>query len=325
MALKIITTGLGTSLQDKGRFGLQRFGVGSSGAFNQNDWRAVNSLVGNGDEAAIEFLMMGGTFHYKGEPRLMALAGDATLHINDILIPPLQSVLIENNSTIKVGVARSGNSMMLGVAGGFDIPLDLNSLSFHLRAGLGIKISAGDILPLKPVKTSPPLQLSLFQEETGVFRVILGPQDDYFTKEMIELFLTSPYTISQEADRMGYRLTGNKITSHLGHNIISDGIATGSIQIPGNGEPIILMTDRQTTGGYPKIATLLSCDIPRLSKKRTGEKLHFKAVSQEEGIAITRAYEQKFQAWLNSKSPLKHELTSEFLLSVNLNDGFFKA
>jgi 5-oxoprolinase (ATP-hydrolysing) subunit C len=325
MALTILSCGPGTSLQDKGRFGLQRNGAGSSGAFNQDDLRAVNALVGNGEEAAIEFLMLGGSFKYNGEPRLIALAGDATLHVNDALIPPLQSVIINEGTIIKVGVARTGNSMMLGVSGGFDLPLDLGSLSFHLRAGLGVKVIAGETLPLKPAKAGETCALSPFQDETGALRVILGPQDDYFMKEMIDLFLISPYTITQEADRMGYRLTGAKLTSHLGHNIISDGIVTGSIQVPGNGEPIILMADRQTTGGYPKIATILSCDIARLSKKRSGEQLTFKAVTQVQGIEITRKREQAFTSWLKSKSALKRELTSEFLLSLNLSDGFVKA
>jgi 5-oxoprolinase (ATP-hydrolysing) subunit C len=322
MALTVLSCGLGTSLQDAGRFGLQRYGVGTSGAFNRLDLRALHALLGV--NTAIEFLMMGGVFSYHGAPRLVALAGDATLHINDQLIPPLTCALINDGVMLRVGVARSGNSMMLGVAGGFDLPLDLGSHSFHLRGGLGIYLKAGDILALNASENRELCNLQPYKEETGAFRVVLGPQDDYFAQDVIEQFLTSPFTISNEADRMGFRLTGAKLTSDKGHNIVTDGVATGSIQVPGSGEPIILMVDRQTTGGYPKIATVISSDLTRLAKHRPGDTLHFKAVSQEEAINIARLHERNMTAWLSSKQPLKRELTSEFLLSVELNDEVYK-
>ena len=161
--------------------------------------------------------------------------------------------------------------------------------------------------------------------EAGAFRVVLGPQDDYFSASGIETFLSSTYTITAEADRMGYRLSGPQVEHAKGFNIVSDGIVTGSVQIPGSGEPIVLLADRQTTGGYPKIATIISSDLPRFGQQRPGGTVQFRAISVQEAIKAARDLAAMMNDVKASLVPVGRGLTSERLLSVNLIDGWVSA
>src|SRR5262249_10844255 len=146
----------------------------------------------------------------------------------------------------------------------------------------GRRLRQGDLLPLKfhsvqsrsEYTMSRPLDLALDQ----AIRVILGPQADYFTDDAVATFLSSEYTSSCQSDRMGYGLDGPALKHARGYNIVSDGIVTGAIQVPGSGQPIVLMVDNPTTGGYPKIATVISADVPRIGRRRPGRKIHFAAV-----------------------------------------------
>jgi biotin-dependent carboxylase-like uncharacterized protein len=212
---------------------------------------------------------------------------------------------------------------MLAVQGGFDLPLSLGSLSYHARGLLGVALKVGQVLPLFEVSEIEAGFLPPFPALSGDIRVVLGPQDDYITAKGIETFLGHDYTVSKEADRMGFRLEGAKIEhGALGFNIVSDGIATGSIQVPGSGEPIVMMKDRQTTGGYPKIATIISIDLPRFSQISVGQSMRFTPVSQEVAIDLARSRHSELQAWIAQRAALRRELTSEYLLSLNLIDGF---
>ena len=146
-----------------------------------------------------------------------------------------------------------------------------------------------------------------------------GLQDDYFSKEGIETFLSSAYTVSREADRMGYRLAGPRIAHARGFNIVSDGIVTGSIQVPGAGEPIVMMADRQTTGGYPKLATVISPDLRLVSQRRSGEAIRFAAVGIEEAQAIARERAELVRLLPAEARPVRGGLPpSEDLLALNL-------
>ena len=148
---------------------------------------------------------------------------------------------------------------------------------------------------------------------------MLGPQDDYFTPEGIETFLSSPYLVSREADRMGYRLNGPRIAHARGYNIVSDGIVSGAVQVPGAGKPIVMMADRQTTGGYPKLATVLSADLRLVAQRRAGEAIRFTAVSVAEANAVARDRAELIRRLpASARSAKRGRLASEELLALNL-------
>jgi allophanate hydrolase subunit 2 len=150
---------------------------------------------------------------------------------------------------------------------------------------------------------------------------MLGPQDDYFSQETIRMFLESEFTISPQADRMGFQLTGPALGHAKGFNIVSDGIVDGHIQIPGSGQPIVLMRDRQTTGGYPKIATIISADLDRFAQMRPGSTVRFQAVQRETAVAAARQLKDWLASLPQALAPLRFSLTSEHLLSMNLIGG----
>lgn len=334
MKLHVLACGPGTAFQDMGRPGFQKFGVSPSGAADKAALVIANALVGNApDQAAIEFILMGGRFRLDGGPVRIALAGaDATLRVDGTVIAPHSSITVQDGQTIDIGSARSGTFFYLAVSGGFAVAPALHSLSLHSRTGIGgfhgRALQAGDAIPLHGAALQgPDARLTApFSHETGPLRVILGPQDDHFSPEGLRTFLSVPYTISANADRMGFRLTGEKIAhNEKGYNIVSDGIASGGIQVPGSGEPIILLADKQTTGGYPKIATVITADFGRLAQMRPGSIIHFRAVSREEAVTALRAAHDAVARAVASIRPVGGVLESSELLALNLVSGVISA
>jgi 5-oxoprolinase (ATP-hydrolysing) subunit C len=232
---------------------------------------------------------------------------------------------------LDVGHPRTGAFAYLAVAGGIAVEPQLGSLSFHLRSRLGglkgAPLQAGNRLPCRPeVQAGEPMQLTVdLPEETGPLRVMLGPQDDYFTPDSIRLFLDSEFTISPQADRMGFQLTGPKLAHAKGFNIVSDGIVDGHIQVPGSGQPIVLMRDRQTAGGYPKIATVISADLARFAQMRPGAKVRFRAVERDEAVTAARQLRDWIASLPTHLTPVRYSLTTEHLLSRNLIGGTIDA
>jgi biotin-dependent carboxylase-like uncharacterized protein len=331
-ALQVRDCGAGTSIQDGGRFGYRRYGVGSAGAVDRIALAVANMLVGNEPgTGAIEFTVMGGSFVVEGGPVRIALAGAvADLKVDGELVRPLASATAEPGQTITVGAARAGTFMVLAVSGGLDLPEDLGSQSFHLRAGLGgvarQPVKAGQALVVKGAPMGPDLTATVAPRvHAGPFRVVLGPQDDYFTAAGIETLIGQPYVISAQADRMGYRLTGPAIEHAKGFNIVSDGIPTGAIQVPGSGEPIVLLADAGTTGGYPKIATMISADLPRFVQNRPGSEVRFEIVTQAEAIAAAREQAAMLLAVREGLKPVGPAFDPEALLAANLVDGWVDA
>ncbi len=321
-----------TSLQDWGRLGYQRFGVSPSGAMDRRCLAMANALVGNAPEAAaIEFVNLGGTFTAEGGDLLVALVGaDCTMHIDDVPVEPQTSAILKEGQTLRVGHARTGTFAYLAVAGGFAIEPQLGSLSFHLRSQLGglkgSALKAGDHLPCTDAGSRMPMHLPVaILEEAGPIRVILGPQDDYFTEAAIDTFLNAEFTISPQADRMGFQLSGPQVEHAKGFNIVSDGIVDGHIQVPGSGLPIVLMRDRQTAGGYPKIATIISTDLARFAQLRPGSPVRFRAVSRDEAVAAARQFKDWVASLPSAIKPLRFDLTTEHLLSTNLIGGMVDA
>ena len=333
--LIIQSAGPATSLQDAGRFGWQRYGVGPAGAMDRPSLGLANVLAGNQPgTAAIEFALAGGRLQVSGGSARVALAGaEGSLKVDGSAVVPLTSATARDGQTIEVGSARSGVFFYLAVTGVFTIAPTLGSLSLHHRTGIGglegRTLRAGDRLPMALSEPSGP-ELALPgapQAAAGPIRIVLGPQDDHFTAAGIATLVNSDYTVSEQADRMGMRLNGPKIEhGPKGYNIVSDGIPTGGIQVPGNGLPLILLADRQTTGGYPKIATVISWDVPRLVQCRPGTKLRFAVVERAEAVRIAMESDTAFRALAARVRPAGlADFDSSELLSVNLVDGVVDA
>lgn len=292
--LRVVAPGLMTTLQDFGRTGYQRLGIPVSGALDAVSLRAANMLVGNPQgTGALEIAYQGPTLAIEADSVRVAFAGgSAPVEVvpeqgasGARRVPPLQSIRLTKGQILRIG-ALSGSAVgYLAVEGGFDIPPALGSQSTYTRAGLGglhgRALRQGDLLPLKHEHAEERQECMLPSLDLAAprrFRVVLGPQDDYFTNEGKRTLLESVYTVTPASDRMGMRLAGPLLEHAKGFNIVSDGIAPGSIQVPGNGLPIVLLADRQTTGGYPKIATVISADMPALGRLTPGAKVTFAAV-----------------------------------------------
>lgn len=335
MNLHVLSCGPGTAFQDMGRTGFQKFGVSPSGAADKAALVLANALVGNApDRAAIEFILMGGRFKIAGgSVRIAVMGADAALTIDGVAVPSDSSVTVHDGQIIDVGAARNGTFYYLAISGGFDVAPALHSLSLHGRTGIGgwhgRALQAGDKIPLHGAALQgPDARLTApFRHESGPLRVILGPQDDHFTPAGLTTFLSAPYTISANADRMGFRLTGEKIEhNEKGYNIVSDGIASGGIQVPGSGEPIILLADKQTTGGYPKIATVITADFGRLAQMRPGGIIHFKSVDRDAAVkALRDAHAAVARAIASIKPAGTAILDSAELLALNLVGGVVSA
>jgi biotin-dependent carboxylase-like uncharacterized protein len=222
-------------------------------------------------------------------------------------VPVGRSVRLSRGDVFRIGPLGNSVCGYLAIEGGVDVSPVLGSASTYVRGKIGgfqgRRLQQRDLLPLKhnQVGVRPeramarPLDLLIEQ----LIRVILGPQADYFTGEAIDCLLRSEYTISPQSDRMGYRLSGPGLTHSKGYNIVSDGIVSGAIQVPGSGQPIVLMIDNPTTGGYPKIATVISTDIPVLARRSPGRKIRFKAVDVQEAEELRRQQEQSLRQQLS--------------------------
>ena len=291
-ALEVINPGSHTTIQDLGRRGFRDVGVPWSGPLDHVSFRLANQLAGNpANTPTLEILMLGPTLKVLADSVRVALVGCSAEKF-----PSDRSVRLARGAVFRILPPRDSVCAYLAVEGGFDIPSVLGSASTFARAKIGgfdgRRLRHGDMLPIKfnevelrdESTRAHPLDLAPDQP----IRVILGPQDDYFTEEAIATFLSAEYTVSSQSDRMGYRLQGPLLTHAKGYNIISDGIVTGAIQVPGSGQPIILMVDNPTTGGYPKIATVISADIPVVGRRSPGRKIRFVAVDLAEAQKALR-------------------------------------
>jgi biotin-dependent carboxylase-like uncharacterized protein len=346
--LRLLAAGPLSTVQDAGRFGHQRFGVSTAGAFDPLYLAAANALVGNRrwDEGAVEITLRGDSWEVLAESCRVAVAGDFEVAIGDRPVGVWRSHTLRRGDVLKIGAARGTDVRgYLAVTGGLALPPVLGSVATHVRTRLGgldgRALKAGDVLPLRAASApeeQPELALDpayLPPRRSGgavLLRVILGPQDDHFTAAGRETFLAAEFTVSRESDRMGYRLTGPALEHDpaRGYNIISDGIPPGAVQVPGTGLPIVLGPDRQTTGGYPKIGCVILPDMAALAQKKPGDRLRFRAVSAEEGRAAHVAFRRLLVEELPRRltpagAPPSETLRSERLLALNLIGGVVDA
>jgi biotin-dependent carboxylase-like uncharacterized protein len=294
--LVVASIGPASSVQDGGRHGAQRYGLTPSGAMDRLGLAAANTLVGNEPfAAAVEIGPFGAKFTARdgavrvalsGAPRSADIAGRAAVFDT--------SMTIAESETLNLGFAKGGAFSYLAIEGGIEGEPMFGSLAVNARTGLGSPyprpLQAGDVLETKAASSTAERRIELAPAATGPIRVVLGPQDDEFSDEAKALFLGSEWKISATSDRMGYRLEGPVIEHLHGHNIVSDGTVDGSIQVPGNGAPIVLMADRGTTGGYPKIATLITADLGRFAQTPAGSGFRFRAVPMAEAQAELKKF-----------------------------------
>lgn len=316
--IKVITPGPLSLVQDGGRTGFQQLGVSVSGVADIDALNAGNRLVGNDpNDAAVENLLGGAEFVFEQET-IFALTGAETgATLDGVPLALNISYTAHAGAHLVFGMASRGLRAYLAVAGGIDTPQVLGSRSTHVASCIGgvdgRALAAGDVLDIgEPSSTatsgsifggnvfggnafvsastsgsgSTPAspEFPELPEITGLkVRVVLGPQDDVFSDKGIQTFLDSTYVVGDQSNRQGLRLDGPEIESRTGrYDIVSDAVVNGSIQVPGDGKPIVLLADRQTTGGYAKIATVASADLPRLGQASPGTSITFSAISVEE-------------------------------------------
>lgn len=307
-ALKVVRAGLFDTVQDLGRIGYMALGMPTAGAMDRIGLTLANALAGNpANTAGLEIGVMGPDLLVEAESVRIALTGPLSPALIEGDSPPKplesdRSHLLKRGQVLRVGMVEGSTTAYLAVAGGFAIAPFMGSLSTYARAGIGgfkgRKLAADDVLPLKLDSAPAGDERKLagpFDYGSGPIRVIWGPQDDYFSEAGRQTFVTSEYTVSKEADRMGIRFDGPTIEHSKGADIISDGIGPGAIQVPGAGLPIVLLGDRQTVGGYSKIATVASVDLPRLGRLLPGRTVRFTAVSVEEAESLRREQETRVQ------------------------------
>jgi biotin-dependent carboxylase-like uncharacterized protein len=338
--VKIIAPGLLTTIQDRGRFGYQDVGVPDAGALDRVALTLANALVGNPlDTAAMEILALGPVLEVVTAPVRFALVGGTGCIVESdggtVAVAPGRSIRLRPGERLRVNALGPFNCACLAVQGGFDVPSVLESASTFIRnrfGGLqGRALQAGDLLDVLGDATGEEGERALSQpfepELDRPIRVVFGPQNDYFSDETRAAFLHEPYTISPQADRMGYRLEGAKLAHSKGYDIVSDGIVPGCVQVPGSGQPIVLLSDAQTTGGYPKIATVISSDLPLIGRRRAGGTIHFAAVTQSEAENIRRADETRIARLIEGLQGVVDvaRLDQKALYGGNLVDGIVSA
>lgn len=336
--LVIERPGLFTTVQDLGRIGYADVGLTPSGVLDRIALRLANALVGNErGQAALEILHAGPRFVVEADVFRLAVVGasprgkvtlaDGSQHA----LPANRSITLSRGDAVSIDQIEGAATCVMAIGGGLDIPLTLGSAATYTKASIGgldgRAIAAGDRLALRSrPATGQDLCLPHDPQDlygSGPIRVVLGPQDDAFARPTLDTFLGATYTIGPESDRMGLRLDGPELP-HIGaYEIPSDGIAPGSIQVPGTKRPIVLLAERGTVGGYTKIATVASADLPRLGRLRPGDTLQFAAISQSEAEQLRREQEAKLGSFIDGirNAPAFGAPDYSLLSGINLISG----
>jgi len=317
--LEILDGGMFTTVQDLGRVSYQRFGVAVSGAMDPFALRAANRLAGNPDSAAaLEITMTGPELRVSADAVLAVTGADMAPQLDGRPIRMWVSVAVSAGAVLSFAGLRSGMRAYVAIDGGIDVPVVLGSRSTSTRAALGgfegRALRAGDVLPIGELRThfaealchkpSPPLpprrgvprQSIPVYTHDHIVRVVLGPQDDAFTDAALQTFQTAVYTMTAQSDRIGCRFQGPALSHRESADIVSDGTTLGSIQVSGDGMPIVLMADRGTTGGYTKIATVISVDLARLAQAVPGDRARFQVVSLDDAHRLLRTEQEVLDA-----------------------------
>lgn len=329
--LRVLRTSPGTTLQDAGRRGWLRFGVTPAGPMDWIAHATANLLASNPAEAGcIECGPGGIELGAEDAPLRLGIAATGFDVAKDGAALPARSALTLHPGQ-RLTIRPGGDCVWayVSVAGGFRLDPVMGSLSTHLRSGIGPlggrALQTGDLLPCDPATDSTPLSLPDQTPPRKTIRFVPGPQADAFTEQAMTTFTTTDYTVTPHSDRMGYRLSGQPLAHAKGHDIVSDGIAMGAIQVPGDGLPIVLMADRQPTGGYPKIGTVIRADLPTLAQSRPGTALRFAPVTVDDAVTALRRAVDALTAMPTLAKPLQTGPDLAKLASGDHASGFIDA
>ena len=293
MGIRILKGGMLTTVQDLGRTGYQSQGFSVAGVMDVRAFKIANLLLDNPEnEAVLEFTLIGPTLEFTSATIIAITGGDFQPKINGDPAPMYTAIYVNKGDILKFASARTGSRGYIAFSSYLDIPVVMGSRCTNMKSKIGgfkgRKLEAGDYIGFRikrrylPFFLSRKLEPDDYDQDEATVRVIMGPQDAVFSRQGIETFLSNEYTVTSDFDRMGCRLEGAFIAPKETSDIISDGIAFGSIQVPSHGKPITLLSDRQTTGGYAKIATVISVDIPKIVQRKTDHKIQFQAITVEE-------------------------------------------
>ena len=324
--IEVLDGGMFTTMQDLGRYGYQRYGVPVSGAMDSVALRAANLLVGNREgDAGLEMTLAGPSLRFLDETVVAITGADLMPTVDGNPVPLWQPVAVQKGAELQFHGIRDGVRAYLAIAGGVDIPLMLGSRSTYTRANIGglegRPLASGDRLAastrMERVEGRRfPQAAAPRYGHTHRLRVTPGPQEDAFTEQGIETFLSSSYTVTPRSDRIGYRLEGSPIEHKAGADIVSDGIPLGAVQVTGDGMPIVLLADRGATGGYTKIATVISADIMRLAQAAPGDVVTFQRATLQEAHEALLEQESLIQEIRNGPSVV----FARHRLSIRVND-----
>jgi len=329
-SMAIIQGGLLTTIQDSGRSGFRNIGMPAAGVMDRDAARIGNLLLGNDENAPVlEMTLTGATLACDDPLQFVVTGGDMQPRLNGEPLELWRVYQAERGDQLDCAGLRSGCRAYLTVAGGFVASIVLGSVSTYLRGQLGgyhgRALQAGDVLQTgESASNRAHVGLKLPEvhqpDYRAALRVILGPQDDAFTPQGIETFLSSVYTVTHEMDRMGCRLDGASIEHRINADIISDGLMPGAIQIPAHGKPIIMLADAQTTGGYAKIATVIAVDLPSVAQMKPGDHLTFQPISIEDAQRLYREREMQMdelRAWIAATISKKQRPTTAYRITIN--------
>jgi antagonist of KipI len=306
-SIRVIRAGMLTTIQDLGRWGYQSRGVPVAGPMDPASHRLSNALVGNDrDAATLEITLLGPELEFEDE-RVVAVAGaDFELSLDGKPAPTGVPFLVAKESRLHVGQRRHGARAYLAIRGGVDIRPVLGSRATHVISRMGgldgRPLKPGDRLPLgspdvaRPAATPPADPVVPLPSVPATLRVLPGPQADAFADDALEVLQSGAYSVGQQSDRMGFRLEGPRLPHARGADIISDATPHGVLQVPASGQPILLMADRQTTGGYPKIATVISADLPIAGQLGPGDTIVFAVCTPRDAMAALIAQERALMA-----------------------------
>ncbi len=323
MGIVVNKGGMFTTVQDYGRMGYQSEGFHVCGVMDRHAYWVANLLLDNKDtEAVLEFTLCGPNLYFTTDSVISITGGDFSPKINGEPVPMYHAIEVKMGDELEMGYCKAGTWGYIAFAGGLDVPMVMGSRSTDIKCGFGgfegRKLKDGDeIAFITNVKKLPKMKERFVEavDYSGAevdVRVTMGPQDDYFTEAGIKTFLENAYTVTPECDRMGYRLDGPEIEHNdKGADIISDGIAKGAIQVPKHGKPIVMLSDRQTIGGYTKIANVISVDISKLVQCRYPQKINFVKVSVEEAQNIYKMERERMRL-LNKRFLKRRPLANLF-------------
>lgn len=321
MSVQIIRPGLLATIQDLGRYGFQQYGVVVGGAMDSHSLRLANVLVGNEEgEAAIEVTMMGTSLQFNEDTLISITGGNLNPVIDGRPVPLWRPVFVKKDTILSFAGCKTGCRAYIAVAGGFSIPSVMNSKSTYIRGEIGgfkgRALQAGDVIPLAEensfsLKVKKALQRKLKHDSfvaadwyvpferylSGkVIRIVKGTEFEAFSEVAQKEFFEQEFQITPQSDRMGYRLSsGSSLQLEQPFELLSEAVANGTIQVPSDGNPIVLLADRQTTGGYPRIGQIAAADLPIIAQMKPGDRVRFKEISLDEAEQLYMEREKEIK------------------------------